>query len=77
MKHLLRHSWVYLILSVVSSTAYGHIAVDHGFSPNNGFLHLLSDPVHFFPLLTVVFLMIVMRKQLASIVKRIVGNYFR
>ncbi len=79
MKHLLKQSWMYLFLSTISPVAFGHIATEHALSLNAGLLHMLSSPAHVFPLILVLFLVILLvrRKQVALLRRWIVNYLFR
>ena len=79
MKHLLKQSWVYLLLVTFSSSVFGHVATEHALPLGEGLLHILSDPMHVFPLSLFLFigLLFAMRKQLSLLGIWIATNIFR
>lgn len=74
MKYLLKHSCIFLFLLVVSPVAFGHVGIEHTFTLVGGLLHMLTDPVHVFPLMAVLLLLFVLRKQLAIVMEWIVKS---
>ena len=50
MKQLLKQSWIYLLLLAVSSPVFAHVAAEHALPFGAGLVHMLSEPVHVYPL---------------------------